>query len=102
MGTLYASGNWHVKAGNEDEFIKRWKEFTQWSLDNVAGARSFTLLRNETDGSHFISLGEWEDADSRAKWRSTEQFPKLLGRCRDVCEDFVGGDFAFAASPTRS
>jgi heme-degrading monooxygenase HmoA len=102
MGTQYASGNWHAKAGKEDEFIKRWKAFTKWSLDNAAGARDFMLLRDESNASHFISLGEWDDADSRAKWRSTEEFPKLLGACREVCHEFVGGDYAFAASPTRS
>ncbi len=29
MADQYASGNWHVKAGKEKEFVERWTEFLQ-------------------------------------------------------------------------
>ena len=31
MDELFASGDWHVTAGSEDEFVQRWTEFLEWT-----------------------------------------------------------------------
>jgi heme-degrading monooxygenase HmoA len=99
MADQYVSGDWSVKAGTEDEFVSRWLDFTGWSKEQAAGARSFVLLRDMEEPQHFVSLGTWDDRDSINAWRSTPEFAEKLGRCRELCEDFRARDFTLAASP---
>lgn len=32
----YTSGRWLVREGEEQDFIRRWTEFTEWSLADAA------------------------------------------------------------------
>ena len=98
----YVSGNWVVKQGSSGEFISRWKAFTQWSLDNAAGSEDFLLLQDAQDPQHFISLGVWRDHESISAWRNLPEFATLLGRCRELCEDFRGVDYELVARPAAA
>jgi heme-degrading monooxygenase HmoA len=98
----YVSGDWGVRAGQEEEFVARWLEFTGWSLENAGGAESFVLLKDLNDPIHFVSLGTWADRDSIEAWRGTARFAELLGRCRELCDQFQASDYSLAASPSRA
>jgi heme-degrading monooxygenase HmoA len=102
MADQYVSGQWRVKAGSEEEFVTRWLAFTGWSLDNAPGAGSFVLIRDTADPRHFVSFGTWDDPESVHAWRSSPEFAELLGRCRELCEEFRAGDYELAASPARA
>lgn len=83
MGSLYTSGNWHVRSGSEDEFIKRWTDFVESSKDSVRGQGHFLLIREDADPKHFVSVGTWASAEARGAWMSTPQFEEAfatLGR----------------------
>jgi heme-degrading monooxygenase HmoA len=97
VGQPYTSGNWIVKVGNEEEFVTRWTEFTEWSLANASGAESFYLIRDAAEPRHFISFGAWDDHQSVSSWRDTKEFQDRLARCREVCEDFRGTDYTLSA-----
>jgi heme-degrading monooxygenase HmoA len=64
-GQQYASGNWTVKAGSEDEFVARWIEFLSESTKTAEGFRTARLLRDSDDPRHFLSFSEWADAGAR-------------------------------------
>jgi hypothetical protein len=49
-----------------------------------------------------VSFGAWADQESVRAWRGRAEFAELLGRCRELCEDFRAGDYTLAASPTRA
>jgi heme-degrading monooxygenase HmoA len=98
----YVSGDWRVSAGSEEEFVARWLAFTGWSLENASGARSFVLIRDMEQPQHFLSFGTWADLESVRAWRATTEFARLLGRCRELCDEFHAGDYSLAASPTRA
>ena len=34
-GVSYASGNWLVTSGSEDEFVSRWTDFLQWTREDL-------------------------------------------------------------------
>jgi heme-degrading monooxygenase HmoA len=102
MADQYVSGDWKVRTGSEDEFVARWRAFTGWSLENAPGARSFVLIRDMDEPRHFLSFGSWTDLESVRAWRATSEFAQLLGRCRELCEEFHAGDYSLAASPTRA
>jgi heme-degrading monooxygenase HmoA len=69
VGEPYASGRWLVNEGSEDEFVEQWTTFTQWSLDNVPGARSYVLLRDKTEARRFVSFGAFESEEAVTQWR---------------------------------
>jgi heme-degrading monooxygenase HmoA len=99
IGQPYTSGNWVVKAGEEDAFVAAWTEFTEWSLANARGPKAFYLIQDAGDSSHFLSFGGWEDADAVTAWRQSPEFAERLGRCRALCEEFEARDYTLVSAP---
>jgi quinol monooxygenase YgiN len=97
----YNSGEWLVRAGSEEEFVERWTTFTEWSLNDAPGAVSFVLVRSTEDPRKFLCLGTWESQDAREAWRQMPRMQELLGRCRELCEEFESHLYTLASSSTR-
>src|SRR5712691_7595714 len=93
----YASGDWIVKEGREQEFVARWQEFLDWTKADAAGLRRAVLIRDSENPQHFISFAEWESPDAPGAWRSLPPFVEKLGNCRALCEKFRGSDYGLAA-----
>ena len=87
-----------MQAGSEEEFVDRWTAFVEWSSQNAAGAESFVLVRREDEPRRFLSLGAWEDQQAQEAWRAMARMQELLGRCRDLCDEFESHSYALAAS----
>lgn len=101
IGQPFTSGNWTVKEGMEDEFVVRWTEFVHWSVQTMgAGATESPILIRETaKPRHFISFGGWKDPEAVGAWREHPEFQERLGRCRELCDEFVAGDYTVASAP---
>lgn len=98
MTTLpYTSGDWLVKAGNEEEFVQKWTTFAEWSKANAQGSRSFCLIQDRKNPQHFISFGEWENTQAIDAWRAKPEFREFFGACQQLCETVQAGDFALRA-----
>jgi len=95
---FWASGNWTVKAGSEDEFVERWRAWLDWTSKNAAGFRSATLIRSEANGSRFESFSDWDDADARAAWQNSDGFIERMTPVRELCDDVETANFTRAAS----
>jgi heme-degrading monooxygenase HmoA len=89
----FASGNWLVRAGEEEDFIERWRDWIGASTKSVAGFDSATLMRDASDLRHFVSYSIWSDAASRDQWKASPEFAKGFAGCRELCDEFQGGDF---------
>ena len=98
IGQPFTSGSWIVATGKEDAFVTRWTEFVEWSHVNARGAGSFLLLRDVAQPNRFTSFAPWESEDAVDVWRGRPEFEELLGRCRELCEDFSGTDHVLAAA----
>ena|SRR5215210_394212 len=96
-GQSYSSGEWLVRAGSEEEFVDRWNAFIEWTADNAAGAESFVLVRSTEEPRRFLSLGAWESQEAQDAWREMPRMQELLGRCRQLCEEFGSHSYALAA-----
>jgi heme-degrading monooxygenase HmoA len=96
----YTSGTWLVRTGSEDDFIARWRVFTQWSLNNEPGAESFVLIQDAGNPRRFISFGTWDNSEAVTRWRQRPEFAALLGECRALCEEFEPRDYKLAATPS--
>lgn len=93
MSEPFASGDWRVTPGKEDEFVQRWTEFLTWSRENHPGLVGANLLRDGEDASHFLSFAEWSDADARESWRQAPGFMEHFKACRELCEEMRGADY---------
>ena len=94
----YSSGQWKVRAGSEEEFVKRWNTFIEWSSQNAPGAGSFVLVRSTEDPTRFLSLGSWESQEAQQAWREMARIQELLDQCRELCEEFESHTYTLAAS----
>lgn len=82
----YAHTTWIVKPGNEDEFVRRWDEFTEWSA--VEGLRAeVTLLRDVDRPNRFISFGPWETIGAIAHWQTVPGYREHVGRLGELLDD---------------
>ena len=92
----FASGDWLVAEGKEDEFLQRWTEFLDWSKAEAPGFIEAHLLRDEKNPRHFVSLSEWSDEGSRDAWRSHADFRSHLDAARNLCDMFSNSDYGLA------
>ena len=93
MSEHYASGNWQVTPGCADEFVERWREFLGWTRDNHPGLESATLIRSEDDPGRLVSFAIWASAEQRDAWKHSDGFMERFAACRQLCDDFTGGDY---------
>ena len=86
MGEPYSSTTWIVKPGQEDEFVRRWTAFAEWSTSQgLAGAM---LLRDVDDASRFVSFGPWDDLQTIFRWRGLTGFQEHVLSLNEVVERF--------------
>jgi heme-degrading monooxygenase HmoA len=88
----YASGNWHVKKGKEDEFVERWTEFLQWTRKDHTGLQHAQLIQDNDDKSHFVSTSEWDSVEARVAWKQSPEFAKMFGAAKALCDDMSSID----------
>jgi heme-degrading monooxygenase HmoA len=98
VGEPYSSTTWIVKPGQEDEFVRRWTEFAEWSSAQGLSAPAM-LLRDMDDPTHFVSFGPWEDVQMIWRWRGQTGFQERIASLNEVLVRFeprtlelVGGD----------
>jgi heme-degrading monooxygenase HmoA len=94
----FASGNWIVSEGKEDEFVTRWLAFLEWTKASSPGLSRALLIRDAENPRHFVSFAEWDSPQSMSHWRSQPDFSTKFGACRALCDDFRGGDYMLAGS----
>ncbi len=94
----YASGDWQVRDGEEQEFVARWSDLLGWTRDNHPALKFATLIRAEGDSGRFVSFAEFETPEARHAWKNSEGFIERAAACRELCDEFQGGDFTLAAS----
>jgi len=93
----FASGNWIVTSGSQEQFIARWTEFLEWTRASAPGLLSGQLIQDSEDPSHFISFASWESQEAMQTWRSMPDFATRLSACRALCDDFRGSTYTVAA-----
>jgi heme-degrading monooxygenase HmoA len=96
--TKWASGQWQVREGREHEFVERWTEWLSWTSENIPGFRSGRLLRSDEDPLQYVSVSDWDDDASRTAWKASPGFREKFASVRELCEEFVGGDYEVAVA----
>jgi heme-degrading monooxygenase HmoA len=87
METHYTHTTWHVKEGNEEEFVRRWGEWAEWSRRQGL-VEDALLLRDAEDPQRFVSFGPWEGVVAIAGWRALPGYQERVDRLRRVVDGF--------------
>jgi len=69
MEKPYTHTTWRVRAGSEDEFVRRWSEWVDWSHREGLEAPAL-LLRDLENPQAFISFGPWANMAAVRSWRA--------------------------------
>ena len=93
----YTSGDWQVRAGSEEAFVARWREFLEYARASAPGFVAGRLYRDVNDARHFVSLGVWESLAAQAAWRGMPDFAAKLGACQALCETDRNSMYTLAA-----
>jgi heme-degrading monooxygenase HmoA len=86
-GEHYSLTVWTAKSGHEDEFVRRWVAFADWSGAEGLTA-SATLLRDVDDPRSFVSFGPWETLEAVRRWRTLPDFHKHVAALTEVVDHF--------------
>lgn len=89
----YASGNWTVKEGQTEAFIDRWQQWLARSTEEVPGFGSARLIQDVSNPQHFLSYSDWDTPEARDAWKQSPEFAEGFSSCRELCDDFRGGDY---------
>ncbi len=86
VGQAYTLTIWNVKAGHEDEFVRRWIDFAEWAAVQGLAGRA-RLLRDHDDPRRFISFGPWETVAMATRWRDMEGFRERIQKLQEVVDN---------------
>jgi heme-degrading monooxygenase HmoA len=98
VGTVYTLGVWHVRPGQEDEFIHAWKSLGVIfsGLPNPPTGRG-TLIRSLTDATLFYSFGPWDTIEHINAMRIDRTAQEGMKHLLDLCVDGKPGTFRVVA-----
>lgn len=96
--TVYTLGVWHVRPGQEAEFVQAWKELGAvfMHLPQPPGGKG-TLIQSLTDPTLFYSFGPWRNLQDIQAMRSNQQAQEGIARLRELCTEAMLGNFRLVA-----
>jgi heme-degrading monooxygenase HmoA len=87
MTETYTSGRWIVKPGEEEAFVREWREFVTWA-SSMSGSGTFRLVRDLDHPERYWSFAPWESFEAQRAWKELPEFRERIGRVRSHCEEF--------------
>lgn len=87
MEAHYTHTTWRVREGNEEEFVRCWGEWAEWSRRQGL-VENALLLRDTEDPQRFVSFGPWESVGAIAGWRALPGYQERVDRLRRVVDGF--------------
>jgi heme-degrading monooxygenase HmoA len=94
--TVFTSGHWRPRSGEEEAFVEAWTEFARW-LTSFDGAGTPRLTRDLDDPGAFLSFAPWRDIESVRTWKSDPAFAERMGQVRRHVADFKPTEFELVA-----
>ncbi len=83
----YTHTTWRVKPGSEEEFVRRWSEWAEWSHRQGLAAHA-RLLRDVESPTTFVSFAPWASAEAVRSWRRLEGYHERVVRLQETLEAF--------------
>lgn len=96
METHYTHTTWYVKDGSEEEFVRVWTDWAEWT-HREGLAEVALLLRDAEDPRRFVSFAPWESIAAIAGWRALPGYQQRVERLRQVVDRFEPHTLAVVA-----
>jgi heme-degrading monooxygenase HmoA len=90
-GDAYTLAMWRVRPGQEEEFIRAWREDLAGYFLSLPGVMGGTLLRCVEDPSLFYSFGPWRSLEDIQSMRADPRTTAVMGKLRDLCVEATPG-----------
>jgi heme-degrading monooxygenase HmoA len=91
--TIYTSGEWHVKAGREEDFARKWLEFGGLGPAEDQSGRGALLLRDKKDALHYRSFGHWPDEAAITQWQVSDAFSRWMAELGEMVDELGSSVF---------
>jgi hypothetical protein len=88
MSTVYTYADWLIREGREDEFVRIWTEFVDWSAGETDAALGGLLLQDSSDARRFISIGPWRSSEEAYEWFRRPDLEQRSLALREVADRF--------------
>ncbi len=75
-------GSWSPTAGNEEEFVRLWRERVESAHAEMDNEGWSMLLRDKDDPHHFVSVAQYRDEAAFIRWRDGDGFKNRLADLR--------------------
>lgn len=80
---------WTVREGREREFETAWRELSEYTAVQMVGRKEPSrLLRDRDQPNRFVSVAQWDSADTIRAWRAGPAFSERVARMGGLLEDF--------------
>jgi heme-degrading monooxygenase HmoA len=86
--TFYTYADWLIHKGREDEFVRAWADFVDWSLEGDSGALGGMLLQDASEPRRFISIGPWESPQAARAFFTDPELEERSAPFRELAEVF--------------
>ena len=96
MATIFTTGSWRPFAGQEDDFLARWSEFSCWA-SGFDGAGRATLSRDLRDEGRFVSFIEWDSWEHMRAWKDHPEFKPRMGEVQRHVDKFAPTEIELVA-----
>lgn len=83
----YSVGMWTTKSGQNDAFVKIWKDMASYVTRNSKGGIDFTLTQDADQSNVFVSFGRWESSEIFKIWLESPEFESYMNEIKSLCDD---------------
>jgi hypothetical protein len=94
----YTLASWHIKEGQEGEFLRVWKEELAPAFLSVSSTTKGTLIQSLDDPRQFYSFGPWESLEKMQAARSDPRAREAIGKLISLCDEAKPGPFRVVMS----
>jgi heme-degrading monooxygenase HmoA len=92
-GGYYTLASWQVRQGQEEEFLRVWREELAPAFLGVTPSARGTLIQSLEEPQQFYSFGPWETLEQMEAARSDPRAREAIGKLVSLCEQARPGPF---------
>lgn len=86
--TFFTAADWVIHDGRQDEFVRAWTGFVEWSLEGESGALGGMLLQDASDPTRFVSIGPWTSSEAARSFFTDPGLEERSRPFRELAERF--------------
>jgi heme-degrading monooxygenase HmoA len=90
---FYTLASWHVREGQEEEFLRVWQEELAPAFLSVNPTTHGTLIQSLEDPRQFYSFGPWDSLEQMQAARSDPRAREAIGKLISLCDEAKPGPF---------